>query len=395
MAAAEDDLDMLYSAPLTGFVKARNALVKRLKAEGDATGAKDVAALKKPAMAAWVLNQLVGRHGELVQRVLASVDRQRDLQLGALDGGLDTEALHQARANERSLTAELMGHAEAILVDGGQVASRNNLDRAAKALRSVALHPASRELLVIGRLEEDSPSGGFEAAAEQIDPALLLAALTAKPARPKKNSGTGDDFFARAVRRSDDKPEDAGPTLTLAVPPLAVAPTPAIRESTPEPANEPVRKRTVRDAGLARSLRSAPTKRAPPLVEAAESSAASSPVHAPSAPASPPLAVQARTAPAAETPDAAGGVAPQETARHKAARLEKIARRAEAEARLAGLRLEREEIDGERATAAEHVAELEEQLEAARIESRRIKRRVNDLDERIRKAEKRLAVLDS
>jgi len=201
MPDREAQIDALYAEPLTSFVTARKALAKRLREEGDRDGAKAVAGLKKPSLTAWVLNQLVRTERESVDALLASLDRQRDLQLGALDGSLDPRELAAERGEERRHTVALAAAAERILVEGGQAASKSNIDRATKALRAVALQPESRELLLGGRLIDDEPPGGFEAAAEQLDPALLLAALSAKPDEKKRKPKPAQDgLFARSAR---------------------------------------------------------------------------------------------------------------------------------------------------------------------------------------------------
>ena len=207
MADHDAEIDELYAAPLTGFVSARKELVKKVRASGDRDAVKAIEGLGKPSLPAWVLNQLVRRERPRVDAVLASLDRQRDLQLGALDGSLDPKALQAAREEERTHTAAIAEAAEAILEQGGQASSKGNVDRVTKALRAVALSPSSREELLAGRLVEDAPAGGFEAAAEQLDPALLLAALSAKPAPAKKKRSAKDGLFARSARRNQKTPK--------------------------------------------------------------------------------------------------------------------------------------------------------------------------------------------
>ena len=56
MADAADDL---YGLPLDAFVPERDALAKRLRAEGRRDEAAEVKALRKPSVAAWAVNQAV------------------------------------------------------------------------------------------------------------------------------------------------------------------------------------------------------------------------------------------------------------------------------------------------------------------------------------------------
>jgi hypothetical protein len=200
MPVAESELDRLYALPLAEFVGARKELAKKLKAAGDAEAAREALALPRPALAAWVLNQLSRREREVVAAVLASLDRQRELQLGALDGALDAAALTKARAAEREAVATARDRAAALLEEGGHAASKTNLDRVLKALRAAALDPASRDLLERGRLLEEEVAGGFDAVASQLDPAVLLAALRQREAPPPPARKPVDAFFARSAR---------------------------------------------------------------------------------------------------------------------------------------------------------------------------------------------------
>ena len=57
----------LYAVPLDQFTPTRNAAARELKAAGDANGAREVQALKKPTLAAWFVNQLVRNEPERIK----------------------------------------------------------------------------------------------------------------------------------------------------------------------------------------------------------------------------------------------------------------------------------------------------------------------------------------
>ena len=59
-------MDDLFALPPAEFIAARDALAKRLKADGDATRAAEVKALRRPSVAAWAVNQVARRKPELV-----------------------------------------------------------------------------------------------------------------------------------------------------------------------------------------------------------------------------------------------------------------------------------------------------------------------------------------
>ena len=199
----EDSLEQLHAGSLKAFVSRRKALAQALRASGDKTGAKDVMAMSKPSLPAWVVNQLVRREPALVDEVLASIDQQRDLQLGALAGGLDVSALTSAKEAEKRGMASVAESAAAILDEDGHAPNKANVERVTRALRAAALDPQTRPLLQRGVLVTEAPAGGFEAVASQLDPALLLAALTASGRAPRKRPKV-DGMFARSTRSDAD-----------------------------------------------------------------------------------------------------------------------------------------------------------------------------------------------
>ncbi|HEX8105745.1 MAG TPA: hypothetical protein VF533_24225, partial [Solirubrobacteraceae bacterium] len=53
------EVDALFALPLEEFVPARDALAKALRAEKRREDAKAVAALRRPSLGAWAVNQVV------------------------------------------------------------------------------------------------------------------------------------------------------------------------------------------------------------------------------------------------------------------------------------------------------------------------------------------------
>ena len=58
----DQGIDALYEGAPAGFTAARDALAKRLKANGDAEASARVKELRRPTAMAYVLNQLARRH---------------------------------------------------------------------------------------------------------------------------------------------------------------------------------------------------------------------------------------------------------------------------------------------------------------------------------------------
>lgn len=212
-----DDTDALYGLPIGEFIAARKALAKEARRAGDPKRAAEIDRMAKPSLVAWALNQLVRVERGVVDQALAAIDRQRDLQLGALTGRLDSEALRRAKAAEREAAQRLTRRAEELLAQGGQSASKGNLDRIGRALRALALDPGQRGRLERGCLVDDVADNGLEAVASELDPALLLAALEARDRpRAERPARRGvDSFLAKSVRgrgERDASKEKTGPT---------------------------------------------------------------------------------------------------------------------------------------------------------------------------------------
>ena len=101
--SARDDLlevaDELYALALPDFTPARDARAKDLKGTELAAPVK---ALKKPSLAAWVVNLLVRRESEQVQRILEVGASLREAQESM--SGDDLRALTRQR---RQVTAAI------------------------------------------------------------------------------------------------------------------------------------------------------------------------------------------------------------------------------------------------------------------------------------------------
>ena len=131
------DADRLFGLPLAEFTGERDALVRKLRDEGRRDEAAEVAALRKPVLAAWVVNQLA---------------RQRRAEVRELVRAAEAVKSGRRDADERFRSAaEALGRsARALLADDGQRASDAVLRDVATTLRAAAA--ADPELLVAGRL---------------------------------------------------------------------------------------------------------------------------------------------------------------------------------------------------------------------------------------------------
>src|SRR6478752_1021545 len=109
----DDALDELYAAAPGDFVAERSRLAKALKADGRGEEAAELAKVRKPPLAAWVLNQLARRNRRDVDLLLDSGNRLREAQAGVL-GGADRDSLARAAAAQREAVHRLTLDAEGL-----------------------------------------------------------------------------------------------------------------------------------------------------------------------------------------------------------------------------------------------------------------------------------------
>ena len=156
MTDEESELDDLYAAPLDQFVKARNEIVARLKEAGDDSAAARVAALKKPSVSAWAVNQLARTGSIDLQRLIKAGEALEQAQSRAMSGQ-DSTGFEEARRDEAAAISLLRTAAKQVLVS----ASPAILDRIVSTLRAGVATPEGRGMLKKGRLSEDLEPMGF------------------------------------------------------------------------------------------------------------------------------------------------------------------------------------------------------------------------------------------
>ncbi len=179
----DEDVDRLYGLPLDEFVGARDELAKQLRAEGRRDEAEQVKALRKPPVAAWLVNQ-VARERELdVRRLLDAAEALRKAQAAG------SEEFAEARRDETYALERIAGAAKEIArrEGSGQAA----VDKAMQTVRAAAASEEGRELLRRGRLTEELSPVGFEALSG------LVPAAKAAPARRRLRRRGGPSKQAR------------------------------------------------------------------------------------------------------------------------------------------------------------------------------------------------------
>lgn len=151
----------LYALPLPEFTAARNARAKELD---DARLAAEVRALRKPLLAAWVVN-LFAR--ERVTQLREALDLASDLREAQAE--LDAAALTSLNRQRRALIRALAQQAEELAAEHGEHITQSTADAVEQTLNAAMFDADAAIAVASGRLVRPLEVGG--------DPAELVDAV--------------------------------------------------------------------------------------------------------------------------------------------------------------------------------------------------------------------------
>ena len=191
----EQAFDELYAAAPEEFVVERSRLAKALKQKGRTDDAKTIAAIRKPSVAAWALNQLSRLNRRETDLLLDAGHRLREAQSDAL-AGAGRDAFTRAREAERQALSELTRQAEQLLKTRGN-ASPAVLNQISQSLRAAAISQEGRELLAQGRFSEPLKAEGFDLVGE------LAGSVPARAAKPRKPPTKQKERVEEAERQKE------------------------------------------------------------------------------------------------------------------------------------------------------------------------------------------------
>ena len=177
----EPVIDDLYAEDPDGFTERRDALAKRLKADGNAEGAARVRALRKPVRSAWAVNRLVRDDRAGVEALIAVGDRLRAAQRRALSGS-GADELRERSEERRRLVSGLTQEAVKLLGSGEPAAAA--VEDVGATLEAASIDDEAAALVLAGRLTKPLP-------------------------RP---AGFGDVTGLRPVARRDEREDPAEPS---------------------------------------------------------------------------------------------------------------------------------------------------------------------------------------
>ncbi len=187
----EERLDELYREHPEGFVAARNELAKELRADGDREEADRVKKLRRPSVAAWLINRTALSSPEPLQEFAEASRQLAEAQTRALEG--DDEAVGEwraAAAEERQANAAVIETAAGLARDSGHSINQRALELVAETLQAAAGDAELRDRVMRGRLER-----------EQSAPTLGTPAVA--PARRRDSRAVKRRDLAQARRELD------------------------------------------------------------------------------------------------------------------------------------------------------------------------------------------------
>ena len=146
----------LYGLQPQDFTAARNARAQESKA-ADATLAKQIAALKKPSPAAWIVNLLARKSTDDLTALLDVGEQMRTAQ-----EHLDRDALRRL-GGERRTAVTALARAGADLADGaGRAATSSVIGEVEQTLQAATSDPAAAAAVASGLLVRALRSVGYE-----------------------------------------------------------------------------------------------------------------------------------------------------------------------------------------------------------------------------------------
>ncbi len=202
--------DELYALPLDRFTPERDARAKAAKGDKELVAA--LKALRKPSLAAWVVNLLVRRDAAQVEQVLAIGAALRDAQ-----EGMDGAELRALTKQRRQLTSAVTAQARALAADESVKVTQSVADEVEATLTAGLVDADAAKALRSGLLVRSLRTTGVEAvdvaAAVALPDALGFAAsptTAATPAPPELHVVPGDDGARRREEAEEALAEAEG-----------------------------------------------------------------------------------------------------------------------------------------------------------------------------------------
>jgi hypothetical protein len=168
----------LYSLPPGDFTATRNQWAKQTRSEGDAELAKRVTELRKPSVAAWVVNMMMRHQGDQMGQVLELGASLRQAQ-----SDLDGDALRELTRQRRQLTTAVTRQGRTLAGELGQKVTESVADQVQDTLHAAMVDEDAAAAVRSGLLVSALAATGV-GSADVVDAVAVPAAIGMTP-RPR------------------------------------------------------------------------------------------------------------------------------------------------------------------------------------------------------------------
>lgn len=200
----------LADLPPEDFVAARDALAKRLKAEGNVTEAAEVKKLKRPTVQAWITDQVRRHHDDVVDALRAASATVAAAQEKAIATG-DRDALRDATADRKDALRDIGRTVEQVLARNGRPATYK--DEVVAAVEAAVTDEVTgggfglRDDVQLPKRKE--PKRDLEAERRAKEAKAEIAAAEQRVERARAELEKAEDALAAVVERHGGVERDA------------------------------------------------------------------------------------------------------------------------------------------------------------------------------------------
>ncbi|WP_433688174.1 hypothetical protein ACQP0I_05685 [Micromonospora carbonacea] len=195
MPLPQDLLRRLYTEPPEAFVATRDAAVAEARRAGDPATAREIARLRRPTVAAWLVNLLALRRPELVADLTQLAEALR-----AAQRDLRGPRLRELSGQRRAAVAALVAEARRLAADAGQPAGKLPLGEVEATLNAALSDAEVAGQVRSGRLLRAASYAGF---GEVPRPQLRLVTGGEEPPPTGPTAGPGRRAADRRTGRAE------------------------------------------------------------------------------------------------------------------------------------------------------------------------------------------------
>lgn len=200
----EDEIDALFTLPLSEFTSVRNTLAVRLKKEGRPNEADRVKLLTKPPVSAWAVNQLYWNCRDEFEQLIATDKRFYSAQ--ASRSAAKAANMRDALDARRQALVVLSDLATEFLQEAGHNPSQDTLHRVTTTLEALSAYALLPDGPTPGRLTQDVDPPSFELVATLISGGTPMAQAPARSksasAAPTARQKSSANAEARQIRQA-------------------------------------------------------------------------------------------------------------------------------------------------------------------------------------------------